>query len=103
MKSWMMCLGVVALLGGCDASKNELESTKTTLNSVTSERDNLRTQNADLQKQLDATKAQLAKATTPASPAAGATAATTASKTTKTPDAAAKHPAAEKGKHAHKS
>ncbi|HEX4460723.1 MAG TPA: hypothetical protein VIA18_22245 [Polyangia bacterium] len=61
----MMCIGVVAMLVGCDASKDELESTKTTLATITSERDQLRTEVTTLQKQLDDSKAQLAKATAP--------------------------------------
>jgi hypothetical protein len=90
---WMMCLGVVAMLVGCDASKDELESTKTTLASVTKERDDLKTQVGALQQQLDASKADLAKAK--AAPQAGTSTAT------KTPAPDAKD--AGKGKHAHKS
>jgi peptidoglycan hydrolase CwlO-like protein len=93
---WLMCMGVVALLGGCDSSKQELDSTKTTLNSVTAERDDLKAKNATLQQQLDATKAELAKAKTP--PAA--TAAVTPTPAKGATDA--KHPAADKSKH-HKS
>ncbi len=90
---WMMCIGVVAMLAGCDASKDELESTKTTLASVSKERDDLKTQVSTLQQQLDATKADLAKAK--------ATPAASASTATKTPDA--KEGTAAKAKHAHKS
>lgn len=94
---WVMCLGVVAFLGGCDSSKPELESTKATLSSVQNERDQLKTQNATLQKQLDDTKAELAKAKAPA-PATTAAATPAATK-----PADAKHPAsADKSKH-HKS
>jgi hypothetical protein len=92
---WMMCLTVVAFLGGCDASKPELESTKTTLNNVTNERDQLRAQNTKLQQDLDATRAELAKAK-----AAPAPAAATAAKPAPAEDA--KHPA-DKAKHAKKS
>jgi septal ring factor EnvC (AmiA/AmiB activator) len=61
-----MCLGLVAMLGGgCDQSKQELESTKSSLDSVTKERDDLKTQVATLQKELDTTKAELTKAKTP--------------------------------------
>ncbi len=99
MMKWLMCLSVVALpfLGGCDSSKQELESTKATLTSVQNERDQLKTENATLQKQLDDTKAERAKAKAPA-PAATTAAATPAGKT-----ATDKKPAAaEKSKH-HKS
>ncbi len=94
---WLMCMSVIALpmLGGCDQSKQELESTKSTLSSVTAERDQLKTQNTALQKQLDDTKAELAKAKAPAATQAAATPATK--------PADAKKPAAtEKSKH-HKS
>jgi len=95
MKSILMCIGMVALLGGCDQSKAELDSTKSTLASVTQERDNLKTQNTQLQQQLDATKAELAKAKAPpAAPTA------TAATDTKKPDA--KKPATAEKKH-HKS
>ncbi len=90
---WMMCIGVVAMLAGCDASKDELESTKTTLASVSKERDDLKTQVSTLQQQLDATKAELAKAKAPA--------AASASTATKTPDG--KDGTVAKGKHSHKS
>jgi outer membrane murein-binding lipoprotein Lpp len=94
---WLMCMSVVALLGGCDSSKQELDSTKTTLNSVTAERDDLKTKNATLQQQLDAAKAELAKANTP--PAATAAVTPAPGKTATD----AKHPAAaDKSKH-HKS
>lgn len=98
MMKWLMCMSIVALpmLGGCDQSKQELESTKATLSSVTAERDQLKTQNATLQKQLDDTKAELAKAKAPPAPAATAAAAT------KPTDAKKAAPAADKGKH-HKS
>lgn len=96
---WLMCMSIVALpmLGGCDQSKQELESTKATLTSVTAERDQLKTQNATLQKQLDDTKAELAKAKAPPAQQAAATAGAT-----KPADAKKAAPAAEKGKH-HKS
>jgi outer membrane murein-binding lipoprotein Lpp len=91
---WLMCMSVVALLGGCDSSKQELDSTKTTLNSVTAERDDLKTKNATLQQQLDAAKAELAKAKTPPAATAAVTPATTK------PATDAKHPAAaDKSKH----
>ena len=93
---WMMCLGVVALLVGCDGSKQELDSTKASLTEVTKERDALKGQVAVLQQQLDASKAELAKTKTPATPATSATA--TAAKTDA---AAAKTAAPEKGKHHH--
>jgi regulator of replication initiation timing len=97
MKSMLMCLGVVALLApGCDSSKQELETTKSTLSTMTKERDDLKAENTKLQQQLDATKAELAKATAPA-----AAAATTAAKTPAATDAK-KAPAADKSKH-HKS
>lgn len=93
---WMMCIGVVAMLVGCDASKEELESTKTTLASVTKERDDLKAQLTTAQQQLATAKADLAKAK-PAAPA-------TAAATTKPGDAksGAAAPAA-KTKHGHKS
>lgn len=97
MKSMLMCLGIVALLApGCDNSKQELETTKSTLTTMTKERDDLKAENTKLQQELDATKAQLAKATAPAATAPAATAA-------KTPAPAdAKKAAPEKNKH-HKS
>ena len=57
----MMCLGVLAMLVGCDASKAELDSTKTTLTNVTRERDELKAQVATLQQQLTITQGELAK------------------------------------------
>jgi hypothetical protein len=97
MKSMLMCLGVVALLApGCDSSKQELETTKSTLATMTKERDDLQAQNKTLQQQLDATKAELAKAKEPAAPA------TTAAKTPAATDAKKAAPAADKSKH-HKS
>ena len=58
----MMCLGVLAMLVGCDASKAELDSTKATLTNVTRERDDLKAQVATLQQQLTSTQGDLAKA-----------------------------------------
>jgi septal ring factor EnvC (AmiA/AmiB activator) len=72
MKNWMMGLGVLAMLAGCDSSKPELESTRSTLASVTKERDDLKNQLSTLQHQLDETKAELAKAKTPPPPQATA-------------------------------
>ncbi len=57
----MMCLGVLAMLVGCDASKAELDSTKTTLANVTRERDELKAQAATLQQQLTITQGELTK------------------------------------------
>ena len=96
---WLMSLGVVALLGvgGCDQSKQELDSTKAQLSSVSNERDQLAAKNKELQQQLDATKAELAKAKTPATPPTAAAAATPAK------PADAKHPADAKAKKSHKS
>lgn len=71
---WMMCIGVVAMLAGCDASKEDLESTKSALSTVTSERDQLKIQVTTLQQQLDVSKAELAKAKTASAPPAPATA-----------------------------
>ncbi|HEY2743048.1 MAG TPA: hypothetical protein VGL86_00435 [Polyangia bacterium] len=70
---WVMGMGIVAMLVGCDASKDELASTKSTLASVTAERDTLKSSLATTQQQLDATKAELAKAkaTATATPPAG--------------------------------
>ena len=96
MKPFLMCLGVVALLAGCDSSKQELDSTKSTLATMTKERDDLKAENTKLQQQLDATKAELAKATAPAAPAA------TAAKTPAATDAKKAPAAADKSKH-HKS
>lgn len=94
---WMMCLGVAAMLGavGCDSSKQELESTQSTLASVTKERDDLKAQLTTAQQQLATAQAELAKA----KPAAPATAAATAKPST--PEKAT--PATTKSKHAHKS
>jgi regulator of replication initiation timing len=86
----------VALLAGCDSSKQELETTKSTLSTMTKERDDLKAENTKLQQQLDATKAELAKATAPAAPAA------TAAKTPAATDAKKAPAAADKSKH-HKS
>jgi predicted nucleic acid-binding Zn-ribbon protein len=74
---WLMCIGVVAMLVGCDASKDELQSTKTTLASVQKERDDLKAQVTTLQQQLDVAKSDLAKAKA-AAPSATATANKTA-------------------------
>jgi septal ring factor EnvC (AmiA/AmiB activator) len=57
----IMCLSVIALLAGCDTSKDELESTKSTLASVTKDRDDLKTQVGSLQQQLASVKADLEK------------------------------------------
>jgi hypothetical protein len=89
---WIMGMGIVAMLVGCDASKDELVSTQTTLANVTKERDDLKSQLATTQQQLDATKAELAKTkaaatVTPPAPAAAKSDAAPAAKT----------------KHAHKS
>ena len=56
-----MCLGVLALLVGCDGSKVELERTKTDLANTTKDRDDLKTQVATLLQQLTVAKADLAK------------------------------------------
>jgi multidrug resistance efflux pump len=91
---WVMGMGIVAMLIGCDASKDELASTKSTLASVTTERDNLKSQLATAQQQLDATKAELAKATASATPPANGAktpGAATAGKTDAAPAAAAKN------------
>ena len=75
---WMPCLGLMFLLAGCDESKAELESTKATVATVTKERDDLKTEVDSLKKQLEATKAEVAKAeaaaktATPTPPAAAA-------------------------------
>ena len=61
----MLCLGVLAMLVGCDGSRVELESTKATLANVTRERDDFKVQVATLQQQLATSKADLAKATEP--------------------------------------
>ncbi|HVV49641.1 MAG TPA: hypothetical protein VHO06_08280 [Polyangia bacterium] len=93
----MMCLGVLALLVGCDASKAELDQTKTTLSSVTHERDDLKAQVATLQQQLSSTKAELAKEKTAEAAAADKNAKPAmASKATESSSSA-------KNKHAHKS
>ena len=85
---WMMCIGVVAMMVGCDGSKEELESTKTTLATITSERDQLRSEVTALQKQLDDSKIQLAKATAaPVAPPADAKHAATTTPPTKTKSA----------------
>ena len=91
MKSILMCLGVVAFLGGCDSSKQELESTKSTLATVTQQRDDLKAENKKLQDDLTATKAQLAKATAPAAAATQAAAAKPAATDAKKPAADKKH------------
>jgi hypothetical protein len=79
------------MLAACDASKDALETTKTTLASVQKERDELKTQVFTLQQQLDAAKSELAKAT----PAANKTPADAKAGTAAAP--------AEKAKKAHKS
>jgi len=91
----LMCLGLLTMLGaGCDSSKQELESTKSTLADVSKERDDLKTQLANVQKQLDESKVELAKAKAPpAAPTPGKT--PPAALAAKTPaagkDAKAKH------------
>lgn len=89
----LMCLGLLTMLGaGCDSSKQELDSTKSTLADVTKERDDLKTQVANLQKQLDDSKVELAKAKAPPAPAiAGKTPPALAAKTPTGKDAKAKH------------
>ncbi len=57
----IMCLGVLALLVGCDGSRVQLESEKTDLANVTRERDDLKVQLATMQQQLNTLKADLAK------------------------------------------
>jgi len=67
----LMSLGLLAMLGGgCDSAKEELETTRATLTTVTKERDDLRAQVATLQKQVDTAKAdaEKAKAAPPAKP-----------------------------------
>jgi hypothetical protein len=94
---YLCCIGLLGLLAGCDASKAELESTKSTLSSVTKERDDLKTQVGSLQQQLDTARADLAKAKS-ATPAPAATTAAA------TPAPAKTSPAAPpKGKNKHKS
>jgi peptidoglycan hydrolase CwlO-like protein len=95
---WMMCLGVVSMLVGCDPSKAELESTKSTLTSVTQERDDLKAKLAASQQELATAKADLAKA----KPAAPATAAATGKAAPPDAKGGAAAPA-EKAKHGHKS
>jgi len=94
----MMCLGVLAMLVGCDASKADLDSTRTALANVTKERDDLKAQVATLEGQLTSTKADLEKekATQAADKAGKATMATKTS-AVDAPKTAAK------GKRAHKS
>ena len=57
-------IGVMALsgLGGCDPSKEELDKTKAQLQTVTSERDGLKTQLAAAQGQATAAQQQLSAA-----------------------------------------
>ena len=57
----IMCLGVLAMLAGCDGSKVELETAKTDLANATKERDELKIQVASLQQQLNNVKQDLAK------------------------------------------
>jgi hypothetical protein len=57
----IMCLGVLAMLVGCDGSKLELESAKTNLANVTRERDDLKTQVATLEGELTGLRTALAK------------------------------------------
>jgi hypothetical protein len=88
---WISCLGLLAFLAGCDASKAELESTKTTLSSVMQERDNLKSQLTALHTELDATKAELAKAKAPAPPPPAAAAASKTPAPTAAPAKAKAH------------
>ena len=92
-----MCLGVLALLVGCDGSKIELESAKTNLANVTRERDDLKSQVATLEGQLTNLKADLAKEKT-AEAQAPEKKAPMASKSS-----TGETSAAPKNKHAHKS
>jgi len=66
---WSLALACAALLAGCDQSKEELEKTKTELASTVKERDSLKAQVGDLQKQLAAAKAEAAKPPAGAPPA----------------------------------
>ena len=86
---WIMGMGIVAMLVGCDASKDQLTSTQSQLASVTKERDDLKSQLATTQQQLDATKAELAKAKTTAAATPPTAAPATAGKTE--PAAKSKH------------
>lgn len=95
----MLCLGVLAMFIGCDASKSELDSTKTSLSEVTKQRDDLKAQVATLQQQLVTAQGDLAKekaSETAASEKSGKS--TVASKS-----AAGDSGATAKNKHAHKS
>jgi len=85
------------MLVGCDASKAELDSTKSTLTSVTHERDDLKAQVATLQQQLTSTQGDLAKEKA-ADAADKTTKSTMAAKTTTVGS-----PTASKHKTAHKS
>ncbi len=95
----MLCLGVLAMLVGCDSSKVDLENAKTTLSNVTRERDDLKVQVASLQQQLTTAKTDLAKEK--------ATEAAAPEKNGKTTMAAKSSPSdsstTAKSKHAHKS
>jgi hypothetical protein len=95
----IMCLGVLAMLAGCDGSKVELETAKTNLANVTRERDDLKVQVATLQQQASGAKADLAKEK--------AAEAQATDKNGKAPIASksgpAEAPTPAKSKHAHKS
>lgn len=72
MKRVLSVCAIGLFMVGCDASKAELESTKSTLTSVSRERDELRTRLVAAQAQLDAAKADLAKAKAAPTPAVAA-------------------------------
>jgi phage shock protein A len=87
----ILCLGICALLGGCDSSKEELQSTKSTLEMVTKERDDLKGQLTQVQQKLDATKAELDKAKAAPATATAAAKPPADAKTATPPAAKAKH------------
>lgn len=95
----ILCLGVLAMLVGCDGSRVELESAKSNLANVTRERDDLKVQVATLQQQLTTAKSDLAKAKVAEPPPADKNAKPTMASKSSAPGSST----TSKNKHAHKS
>jgi len=102
MKTFL-CLGVLAMLVGCDGSRVELESAKTNVANLTRERDDLKVQVATLQQQLTTSKADLAKAKAAEPPSVEKDTKPTMAAKSSPADSSTAAKAAKADKHAHKS
>lgn len=100
----ILCLGVLAMLVGCDGSKVELESAKTNLATMTRERDDLKVQVATLEQQLTTSRADLAKAKAAEPPSADKDGKSTmAAKSSPAASSTASPKSSKRDNHAHKS